>query len=197
MKKLILTDADGCILDWEGAFALWMIKQGHEYTPKATYKLHHHFKDLSSQELDAYVNEFCGSEQIRHLKPFLDAKKYLKILHEKHGYKFKVITSIGSDPEIRERREENLRNLFGDAIQDVVCLDQGSEKDLILEPYRDSNLFWVEDKYENFLTGLRLGLNSILMRQDHNRNQRIRRGLVAHNWQEIYQIVLASLDSTT
>ena len=125
MSKLILTDADGVMLDWEGAFARWMVSQGHKYSPRASYKLHHHFSDLTSADLDRYVQEFCASDLIATLEPFLDAQKYIPLMHKKHGYVFRVITSIGSDPDTVRRREQNLRDLFGKAIESVVCLDAG------------------------------------------------------------------------
>lgn len=191
MNKLILTDADGCLIDWEGAFKHWMVSQGHRVKYSDSYKLHHHFHDLPDQEIDRYVEDFCASEAIADLEPYLDAQEYVTRLYEDHKYRFRVITSIGSDPETRDRREQNLRDLFGDAIEKVICLEAGSPKDLILEPYRGSGLFWIEDKYENFLAGLKLGLNGILLTQEYNRHQRIHRGYRAHTWQDIYRIITA------
>lgn len=191
MNKLILTDADGVLVNWEAAFRDWMVSQGHRVKYSDSYKLHHHFHDLPDQEIDRYVEDFCASEAIADLDPYLDAQDYVEKLYQKHGYRFRVITSIGTDPETQARRNQNLSELFGDAIESVICLEAGSAKDLILEPYRGSGLFWIEDKYENFLTGVKLGLTSILITQEYNKHQNTHRGYRAHTWQDIYRIITA------
>lgn len=191
MTKLILSDADGCMVDWEGDFKRWMQLQGHRLKYSDSYKLHHHFHELEDQQIDRYVNDFCASDAIADLSPLLDAQEYIEKLYKQHDYRFRVITSIGTDPETIARRERNLNDLFGDAIESVICLEAGSPKDLILEPYRGSGLFWIEDKYENFLAGVKLGLTSILITQDYNKHQRTHRGYRAHTWQDIYRIITA------
>lgn len=190
MNKLILSDADGCMVDWEGAFRVWMTEQGHRLKYSDNYKLHHHFHDMPEHEIDRYVDDFCASDAIANLEPYLDAQEYIEKLHKLHGYRFRIITSIGSDPETVARREQNLQDLFGDAIESVICLAPGSPKDIILEPYRGSGLYWIEDKYENFLAGVKLGLEGILMDQDYNRDRILKRGYRARDWQDIYRIIV-------
>lgn len=190
MNKLILTDADGVCLDWEGAFREWMTSQGHRLKYSDSYKLHHHFHDLEPEEVHKYVDDFCASEAMADLEPYLDAKEYIDKLYEQHGYRFRVITSIGTDPATQARREQNLRDLFGDAIESVTCLALGSSKDLILEPYRGTGLYWIEDKYENFLSGVKLGLECILMDQKYNRDVRLTRGHRVRYWRDIYRIIV-------
>lgn len=188
-SKLILSDCDGVMCDWEGDFRKWMQSRGHKLKYSDSYHLHHHFHDLEHGDIEQYVNEFCASDAIRNLSPYLDAQKYIEKLYKQHGYKFRVITSIGSESETRKRREQNLNDLFGDAIESVICLDVGAEKDLILEPYRGTGMFWIEDKYENFVSGLKLGLTSILVSQEYNKHIKLRQGLRAQDWRDIYKII--------
>lgn len=188
-KKLILSDCDGVMIDWEGAFREWMTSQGHRLRYSDSYKLHHHFHDMPEHEIDRYVNDFCASEAIADLMPYPDAQEYIEKLYKTHGYRIRVITSIGNDPEIRERRTQNLNNLFGDAIESVVCLAQGSPKDLILGHYQGTGLYWIEDNYNNFLAGVKLGLEGILMDQEYNRDSILSHGHRVSNWREIYGII--------
>jgi hypothetical protein len=82
----------------------------------------------------------------------------------------------------------NLRKLFGDAIESVVCLDTGADKDAALTPYKDSGLFWIEDKPANSDLGHSLGLRSILVEHGHNLDHRCDYPIVK-NWREIYNII--------
>ncbi len=85
------------------------------------------------------------------------------------GYKFVCITSLSLCSRASQLRKENLEKVFGaDTFIDVVCLDTGADKDEALLPYKDSGLYWVEDKDENALVGYDLGLKSILLEHNHN-----------------------------
>jgi hypothetical protein len=78
---------------------------------------------------------------------------------------------------------------FGEGvIKELVCLPTGSDKDQALEPYRDSGLWWVEDKPENADVGYHMGLNSILMEHGHNADHECPYPVVK-NWREIYALV--------
>lgn len=118
-----------------------------------------------------------------------DSAEYVRRLHEEHGYQFQVITSLSLCPDARALREANLRELFGSAILDVVCLDTGADKDLALAPYKDSGLWWIEDKFENFKLGQQLGLKSILVEHAHNAHLDHEDGYRVNTWAEIYDLI--------
>jgi hypothetical protein len=113
----------------------------------------------------------------------------VKRLHEEHGFVFHCITSLSLDPNAGKLREMNLNKLFGStAFERVVCLDTGADKNAALEPYRDSGLWWVEDKPENADVGYTMGLKSILMEHGHNMKHECPYPVVK-NWREIYSII--------
>ena len=190
-NKLILTDCDGVIADWEWAFSVWMQERGYTLTAdnKKSYHLHHHYNELEEKDAKKVVRTFNESAAIGFLPALRDATFYIKRLHEEHGYKFRVITSLSLDKNAQKLREMNLRKLFGDAIEEVICLDTGADKDEALAPYKDSGLFWIEDKYANFKTGLNLGLKSILVEHGHNMNEDTTGGFKVKSWKEIYSII--------
>jgi hypothetical protein len=190
-KKLILTDADGCLLDWEWAFSVWMQERGYTLTAdnKKSYYLHHHYNELDEKDAKKVVKTFNESAAIGFLPALRDATYYVKRLHEEHGYVFRVITSLSLDKNAQRLREMNLRKLFGNAIEEVICLDTGADKDSALEPYRDSGLFWIEDKSANADLGHELGLKSILVEHGHNMHHKCSYPVVK-NWREIYHIIV-------
>jgi hypothetical protein len=72
------------------------------------------------------------------------------------------------DPWAVKAREANLKQYFGDAIESVICLDCGADKDDALAQYKDSGMFWIEDKPENVEAGMKVGLRGILIDHEHN-----------------------------
>lgn len=192
-ENLILTDCDGVLLEWTAKFYEYM--ELHGYTvkpgPKHSYILDSHFEEVTYDEVKQHVRHFNESAAIGFLDPFRDSIYYVKKLYEEYGYKFRVITSLSSNPYAAKLREINLRHHFGDAIEQVICLDCGADKDEELEKYTYSNLFWIEDKYENYEVGFKLGLNALLMEHDHNKNKHptINANRLVKSWKEIYAIV--------
>lgn len=190
-NKLILTDADGVLLDWEWAFQVWMTERGYQFKNegKKNYYLHHHYQDMTQQEIKRLVKFFNESAAIGFLPAVRDSVHYVKRLYEEHGYRFRVITSLSTDKNAGKLREMNLRKLFGNAIEEVTCLDTGADKDEALAPYANSGMFWIEDKPENADLGHDLGLQSILVEHGHNMDHRCNYP-IAKNWKEIYSIIV-------
>jgi hypothetical protein len=189
-EKLILSDCDGVMLDWEWAFSVWMQERGYTLTAdnKKSYYLHHHYNELEEKDAKRIVRQFNESSAIGFLPALRDATYYVKRLHEEHGYKFRVITSLSLDKNAQRLREMNLRKLFGNAIQMVDCLDTGADKDLALEPWRGSGLWWIEDKPQNADLGYAMGLSSLLIEHGHNMHHECPYPVVK-NWKEIYEII--------
>lgn len=189
-QKLILTDADGVLLDWEWAFRVWMLERGFTLaaTHKNSYYLHHHYNELEQKDAKKHVKIFNESAAIGFLPACRDSVHYVKRLHEEHGYMFRVITSLSLDKNAGKLREMNLHKLFGNAIESVICLDTGADKDGALEPYRDSGMWWIEDKPENADVGHAMGLSSLLVEHGHNMHHECPYPVVK-NWEEIYKII--------
>lgn len=188
MEKMILTDADGVILNWLGAFDPWMTKHGFSKIVHDEYDMAIAY-GMEKWQIREMIKQFNESANIGYLAPYLDSVKYIKRLHEEHGYVFRVITSLSLDPYAAKLREKNLKRLFGSAIDSVICLDTGADKDDALAPYAGSGMFWIEDKPENAAVGAALGLKSILIEQAHNRNDVPDGCEVAVNWKEIYELI--------
>ena len=121
--------------------------------------------------------------------PLRDAMHYIRRLHEEHGFIFRVITSLSLNKHAGRLRQKNLFKLFGTAIDEVVCLDTGADKDEALAPYKDSGMIWIEDKPENADLGARLGLQTYLMEHKHNMNHNNKDVTIVKNWRAIYDMI--------
>jgi len=192
MEKLILTDADGVLLDWEWAFSVWMREKGYTMTEgaKTSYYLHEHYAELDQKDAKKIVKQFNESAAIGFLPALRDSTYYVKRPHEEHGYQFRVITSLSKNKDAQRLRDMNLRKIFGDAIEQVICLDTGADKDEALAPYEGSGLWWIEDKPSNADCGSNLGLNAILVEHGHNMDHLCNYPVVK-NWKEIYELITA------
>lgn len=192
MNKVILTDCDGVILNWEYAFCTWMEQHGYTQIENGNweYDIAKRFS-ISKEEAKAKVKIFNESAAIGFLPALRDAMFYVKRLHEEHGYVFHCITSLSLDPSAYKLRKMNLEKLFGPtAFEKLICLDTGADKDEALEPYRNSALYWIEDKLENAIAGQRVGLQSILIEHGFNMHNELPSGMFkAVNWKEIYEYI--------
>jgi hypothetical protein len=188
-SKIILTDCDGVLLNWEYAFSCWMEQHGHTAIEGGNllYDIGKRF-DLTKEQAKQQIKIFNESAAIGFLPALRDAMFYVKRLHEEHGYEFHCITSLSTDPNAYKLRKMNLEKLFGPtAFTRLVCLDTGADKDAALEEYRNSDLFWIEDKLENAEAGLNFGLRPILMEHGFNMHDTLSTGIhKVVNWKEIY-----------
>ncbi|WJE88011.1 hypothetical protein YFHUAIHA_CDS0138 [Phage C48C1] len=193
--KVILVDCDGVLLDWMYAFRQWMKRHG--YVPKQSYvggeaevydvSVVYGLERNEKQRLCRMFNE---SATIRKIPPLRDAIKYVRKLHEEHGYVFHAITSLSNDEYAQHLRTKNLQELFGPTVfEKYVYLDTGADKDEELEFYRDTGCIWVEDKVENAIAGAKVGLESLVMEHSYNKDCDFP---LMRNWKDIYEYILGS-----
>lgn len=189
--KVILTDCDGAILDWEFGFHTWMEAHGHIIKDKNVYDVARQY-ELDKSVAKALVKTFNESAAIGFLPPLRDAQYYMKLLHEKHQYRFVAITSLSLDPFAQKLREKNLAKIFGpNTFKDVVCLDCGADKDEALAKAAKQypGAFWIEDKMINVEEGIKNGLRGILVEHGHNMNYE-GDAFVGKTWEDIYNYII-------
>jgi hypothetical protein len=188
-KKTILVDADGVLLDWVYSYTAWMDRHGYKIEKPGVYRMDERY-GLSRSEGKKLCRMFNESAAIRKIPPLRDAIKYIKKLHEEHGYVFHVISSLSNDEYSQYLRTKNLIELFGKtAFERYTYLDTGADKNSALSKYKDSGCIWVEDKSENADVGLSMGLDSLLMSHDHNADYG-GKAVKVNNWKEIYEYVI-------
>lgn len=190
MNNLILVDADGVLLNWEFAFDCWMNEHGHHKQDGFQFKYNigkrYGIDDDIAVKL---IKTFNESAAIGFLPPLRDAMHYVRKLHEEHGYVFHCITSLSTDKNAQKLRKMNLEKLFGETVfEQVICLGTGADKDEALEPYRDTECWWIEDKITNAEVGKSIGLRSVLVEHGHNMDYSGDIPVVK-NWKEIYDMI--------
>jgi hypothetical protein len=189
--KTILTDCDGVLLDWENTFYDWMKSKGYRQVINGVYEMEVAF-GIPKTECKRLIREFNESAWMGFLPALRDARSGVARLVE-NGYQFVCITSLSLDEKAKMLRVSNLKNVFGkNVFLDVVCLDTGADKDEALAPYKDTGMYWLEDKIENAVCGTKLGLNSILISHAHNKEADNIAGMTrVDTWAEIADVILA------
>ena len=188
--KVILTDCDGVLLDWENSFHAWMKEHGHERVVEGVYEMEIAY-GIPKAVCRELVREFNEIAWMFCLTALRDSRSGVAKLVEA-GYTFVCITSLSLDPYAKQLRVENLEKVFGEGVfDDVVCLDTGADKDEALAPYKDTGLYWIEDKTENAVLGSDLGLNTILINHAHNSDCNDKRITKVDNWAQISNLILA------
>jgi len=188
-KKVILVHCDGVLVDWVYSFDRWMHRHGYNKLHADSYKLDVCY-GIEKPEMKKLVKMFNESANVGYIPPLRDAIKYIKKLHEEHGFVFHCITSLSLDPFAAKLREKNIKDLFGEtAFEKIVCLDTGADKDEALEEYRDTGCLWVEDKPENAEVGAEMGLRSVLVEHGFTKDYEHEEITKVKTWRDIYELV--------
>lgn len=185
--KLILTDADGVLLAWEHAFDEWAHKKGYKKEREDIYGMDECY-GISKDEAQYLIDRFNQSAWIGWLSPHRDALKYVKKLHEEHGFVFRVITSFEKDMYSVRLREMNLHRVFGAHVFESIHCIGGDGKEHYLEPYRDTGCYFLEDKIKNVQKAYPRGLQGVLFEHPYNKGFNDPNVIKVKNWREFYEL---------
>jgi 5'(3')-deoxyribonucleotidase len=193
--NVIVTDIDGVMMNWEHGFHMWMLDNGYQEKNVGFYDIQDKY-GISVDEANSLMNSFNESAALRRLPPIRDAIKYVRKLHEEHGYVFHGITAIPDTRDMYEARMENIHNLFGKTVMERLTLcGSSTNKKKLLGRYDGSECYWLEDLSLNASYGIEYGLRPILMDHHYNKNDvlhsRIKR---VYNWKEIYLLITENND---
>lgn len=190
---LVLIDCDGVMLDWLSIFDSWMAEGDCQIINSSKNKIFERY-GLTKDAATEYVKNFNKSPDIAYLPPMPGARKYIRLLHFELGIKFRVITCIGENKNAFEMRKNNLRAVFGPAIDSVIPLPIKDTKENELTKYKDSGLFWIEDNIDNATVGYELGLKSVLMPNANKENFKFLEDcehnlILIETWKEVYKFL--------
>jgi len=200
-NRIILTDVDGVLLEWEHHFTKWMLQRtlfderGARYHPyrllpdkQNTYEMAERF-GLTVEQIRKEIREFNRSAWMGTQRPMLESQTWVKLLAAE-GWTFIPITSQTSDIPAQQLRKKRLGELFGDHVfTNYHILGTGADKDSALAEFHNTGLYWVEDKPKNAVAGLKYGLKPILIDHEYNRDFEHPEVIRVSNWKEIHQIV--------
>ena len=197
MEKRILTDCDGVLLKWEDGFDAFMTSKGliRRAGTEADYSMALRY-GVSTKQTQAFIKEYNESEAMCCLAPFADSVEYVAKLAN-DGFRFTAVTSMSDHPDAKTYRTQNLKNLFGDVFDEVVCLEMGASKANVLMRWADSKLFWIEDHMRQAEAGHEAGLRTVLINHPYNSHYTtdlFPKVSFETPWAEIYKLVREAYD---
>jgi len=146
-EKIILTDVDGVLLDWGKGFDQFLnqhykikVKDPSQYTAHLRW-------EGTREQMKTLTWHFNMSAWMRYLNPFRDAVSVVKQLGQE-GWRFVAITSMHIDSYAHKLREDNLKELFGDVWNQVICIGTGADKDEALLPWKDSGMCGLKTNFQ-------------------------------------------------
>jgi hypothetical protein len=71
----------------------------------------------------------------------------------------------------------------------MIFLSAGETKDEILKKFKDTNLWYIDDRIYNINVASNQGLKSLLMQHDYNMHYKRDNVNVVESWEEIYQLI--------
>ncbi len=200
-NRIILTDVDGVLLEWEHHFTKWMLQRtlfderGARYHPfrllpnkENTYEMAERF-GLTVDEVRKQIREFNRSAWMGTQRPMFESQTWVKLLAAE-GWTLIPITSQTSDIPAQQLRKKRLGELFGEHVfTNYHILGTGADKDSALAEFHGTGLYWVEDKPKNALAGLKYGLKPIIIDHPYNRDFEHPDIIRVSNWKEIHELV--------
>ena len=189
-NRIILTDVDGVLLEWENHFTKWMISRGAKLKNefKAEYDMQRRFVD-ATEDIKLAIREFNKSAWMGTQPPMPESQTWVKLLHAE-GWTFIPISSQTSDIPAQELRKRRLEELFGEyAFYNFHILETGQDKDNVLAEFHGTGLWWIEDKWTNALAGLKYGLKPLFIDHPYNREYSHPDITRVNNWKQIHEIV--------
>ncbi len=201
-NRIILTDVDGVLLEWEHHFTKWMLqrtlfdKKGSRYHPyrlledkENTYEMAERF-GVTIPVIRKEIREFNRSAWMGTQRPMPGSQTWVKLLHAE-GWTFIPITSQTSDKPAQELRKRRLGELFGEQVfSNYHILGTGADKDSALAEFHNTGLYWIEDKPKNALAGLNYGLKVLLYDRPYNRDFNHPEITRVNNWEQIHEMLV-------
>ena len=189
-NRIILTDVDGVLLQWEKHFSEWMSARGFTLKPGAhkKYSMIERY-GISKLVKESLIQEFNRSAWMGTQEPMPDSQTWVKLLHAE-GWTFIPITSQTMDIPAQQLRKKRLQELFGGTVfSNFFILDTGDHKDSALAEFHGTGLYWIEDKWTNAKKGLNYGLKPLLYNHSYNQGLYDKRITRVNNWKHIYEII--------
>jgi len=199
-NRIILTDVDGVLLEWEHHFIKWMLQKSYfdenknRYYPhkllstQNTYEMADRF-GVTKNDIRKHIREFNRSAWMGTQRPMPDSQTWVKLIAAE-GWTFIPITSQTSDIPAQQLRKRRLAELFGEHIfQNYHILGTGADKDSALAEFHNTGLWWIEDKPQNALAGLKYGLKPILIDHHYNRDFKHPEIVRVNNWKQIHSLL--------
>lgn len=184
--KIIATDVDGVMLNWDRSFERWMaIHHNIVRNPEVTSYSCADRYGMDEDVIWELIEEFNRCDVQGYLPPFRDSLRGVRDLVAA-GYRFIAVTSFGGNETSARWRRNLLRELFGNVFDEILILPLCGDKTAALTKLVGVTDYWIEDNLKNAMTGAVLGFRTYLMDAPYNQTSEAHPNIVrVASWKEI------------
>lgn len=194
MKKIILTDVDGVLLNWESHLLDFAIQRNVNFNILSG--IQKYLKSFSVVDFEKvfkmdpeFVTDYNNSDFSKKFKPLKDAQDIINNI--KDEYDIIAVTAMGTEKKAMDNRRENLEEYFPNAIKDIRFVNLGESKkdhfiDLI-DKYGDNIICYVDDASHNTNIFNEVNKNAINFYMNRYRESELPKGefTTINNWYDI------------
>lgn len=189
MKREVLLDVDGVLLDWFSRFPYFLKEKGLDHEHAIRMFANNQFSSLEeltglpTEQATELSIEYQRSKYMKYLSPYKDALQVVNLL--KHKYNFIAVTAVLDDPLTLQYRTENLEFWYPGAFSKVHCVGINQSKFEVLSKY-DRTVF-VDDSPGHIIEAKNAGHTPIRLKIDAR--PCVTQSLTAGNWHELNNLI--------
>jgi len=168
MKKTLLTDCDGVLLNWLSGVPAFLEDQGQDSSHLKARLEGNQFVPIEelfvADDTDGALARLGAYHSSDHLKslPVMEPGSEASLKRLSDEYEIIVVTSFSEDPIAQQNRADNLELRYGDSISDLVCLAPFADKTEALRKLARSRdaYIWLDDQIKHVYHGHNAGIPS-------------------------------------
>lgn len=168
MEKILISDIDSTLLDFNSKWEIFVAERGVAIPYEGFLQGHCRLTDALGLDEEVEMNlvyEFFDSEHFYDLPAVKGAREALQRLYSA-GWQFIAVSACPNGESVSEGRKRNLEAVLGVPFLAVHTTGVGGGKRAALAQFAPT--VWVEDHFENAVTGHELGYRTFLINQLHN-----------------------------
>jgi FMN phosphatase YigB (HAD superfamily) len=185
VSKIIYTDVDATVLDFNLHWEPWLREQGYDFPDDHLHRFNRLTLafGISDEEESDVVHRYFACEHAYSVPAMKGAAEAMRSLHV-CGWRFVAITACPNTAGIAQRRRNNLEAVLGVPFEEVIATGFVSKRAVLssLEPS-----VWIEDNYDNALAGHELGFDTYLINHAYNADLPDAGMTRVNDWSEIVE----------
>ncbi|MBF84533.1 MAG: hypothetical protein CL489_08670 [Acidobacteria bacterium] len=186
MSKFLLTDIDGCVLNWHKGFISFCEMLGFKLDKNSDhtdYDMATWFTNMSSEQFRGLVTLFNNSQFSNLCPPLSDAGTYLPLIAKNH--RVEALTAFGDRPEQKEMRKNLINALFPNVFDEIHVIDLQECKRSYLERIKPD--IFIEDSLRHADSSLELGIETWMIKTPYNDSDKHQYLDKYEPWKDLYK----------
>lgn len=188
MSKFLLTDVDGCVLNWHVGFIRFAEQLGFIVDPTKfgdNYDMSTWFTNMTTEQFRRLTKLFNNSQFSNLCQPYKDAMEWLPRIAKNN--RVEALTAFGNRPEQKEMRMQLLHAVFPNVFDEIHVIDLGECKKQYLKRLRPD--LFVEDSLNHANSAIELDIETWVVPTAYNVSDKHDYLDQDEPWYSLYKII--------